>query len=122
MPLTNDMQRSGAVVELATLATHSQSSSPVAQTRSRASKKVAANSPPAAARAPATKSDAVVKLLRSTKGASIDEIMNATGWQAHSVRGFLSGTVKKKLRLELSSETGKDGARRYRVVSAPKSS
>ena len=68
----------------------------------------------------ATKSDALLKLLRSSKGATIAAMMEATGWQAHSVRGFLSGTVKKKLGLNLASETGKDGARRYRIVDAPK--
>ena len=44
--------------------------------------------------------------------------MEVTGWQAHSVRGFLSGTVKKKLGLPLVSDTGKDGVRRYRIDAA----
>ncbi|QDZ03267.1 DUF3489 domain-containing protein [Nitratireductor mangrovi] len=63
-----------------------------------------------------TKSDAVLKLLRSSKGATIAAMMEATGWQAHSVRGFLSGTVKKTMGLTVESETGKEGARRYRIV------
>ena len=63
-----------------------------------------------------TKAEAVLKLLKSSRGATIAAMMEATGWQAHSVRGFLSGTVKKKLGLRLDSETGKDGARRYRVT------
>ena len=58
----------------------------------------------------------MLKLLRGSKGASIQAMMEATGWQAHSVRGFLSATVKKKLELTLASETGKDGVRRYKVA------
>lgn len=44
--------------------------------------------------------------------------MAATGWQAHSVRGFLAGTVKKKLNLVLESNKAADGVRRYHVVKA----
>jgi hypothetical protein len=62
-----------------------------------------------------TKTEAVLKKLRLAKGATIDQLMEATGWQAHSVRGFLSGTVRKKLGLALIIETGKDGVRRYRI-------
>jgi hypothetical protein len=62
-----------------------------------------------------TKADLILKKLKSAKGATIEAMMEATGWQAHSVRGFLSGTVKKKLGLIVVSETGKDGIRRYRI-------
>jgi hypothetical protein len=65
-----------------------------------------------------TKSEIVLKKLRSAKGVTIDALMEATGWQAHSVRGFLSAVVKKKLKLALVSETGKDGTRRYRLDDA----
>ena len=63
-----------------------------------------------------TKSDVVLKKLRTARGVSVAQIMEATGWQAHSVRGFLSAVVKKKLGLNLTSEVGKDGQRKYRVV------
>ncbi len=63
----------------------------------------------------ATKSAAVLRLLGSANGARIEDLMKATGWQTHSVRGFLSATVKKKLGLALTSESGKDGVRRYRI-------
>jgi len=69
-----------------------------------------------------SKTDAVLKLLRMAKGASVAQIEAATGWQAHSVRGFLSGTVKKKLGLTLTSDVGKDGERRYRIVATPAAS
>lgn len=65
-----------------------------------------------------TKTDIVLKKLKSAKGVTMQVLMDATGWQAHSVRGFLSGTIKNKLGHELLSETGKDGQRRYRIVEA----
>jgi hypothetical protein len=54
-------------------------------------------------------------MLQSTKGASIAALMEATGWQQHSVRGFLAGVVRKRLGLELESSKA-DGARFYRIV------
>lgn len=65
-----------------------------------------------------SKQDAVVQLLRQKQGTSIAEIMAATGWQAHSVRGFLSGTVKTKMKLTVTSEKDKAGERRYRIGKA----
>ena len=62
-----------------------------------------------------SKTEAALKLLRRKTGASLAELREATGWQAHSVRGFLSGTVRKKLALPLSSEVTKQGVRRYRI-------
>lgn len=58
----------------------------------------------------------VLDLLRQADGVSIDDLMAASGWQAHSVRGFLSGTVRKKLGLEVESLKDGKGARRYRVA------
>jgi hypothetical protein len=79
-------------------------------------------SPPKAARkAPTpqnktTKQEAVLVLLRRQTGASIDEIVAATDWQPHSARGFLSGAVKKRLGIDVISEKGVDGVRRYYVA------
>jgi len=69
-----------------------------------------------AAKAPRrTKKDAVLTLLRCKTGATIKDLTAATGWQPHSVRGFLSGTVRKKLGLTLASEKLNDASRRYYV-------
>lgn len=67
-----------------------------------------------------TKAELILKKLRTPKGVSIDMLIAETGWQAHSVRGFLSAVVKRKLALNLVSENGKDGARRYRIDSDAK--
>jgi hypothetical protein len=62
-----------------------------------------------------TKQERVLTLLSRADGASINEVMQATNWQQHSVRGFLAGTVKKKLGFSLISAKAKDGLRRYRI-------
>ncbi|MGC4025221.1 MAG: DUF3489 domain-containing protein [Mesorhizobium sp.] len=64
-----------------------------------------------------TKADGVLKKLHHSKGLTLKQLIDATGWQAHSVRGFLSAVVRKKLGLTLVSEIGKDGLRRYRINS-----
>ena len=68
---------------------------------------------------PATsKAEQVLKLLRRNKGASLNELQRITGWQTHSVRGFLSGTVKKRLQLNLTSTREDGGERRYMILDA----
>ena len=62
-----------------------------------------------------TKQERVLTLLSRPAGASIEEMMQATDWQQHSVRGFLAGTVKKKLGFTLLSSKATGDVRRYRV-------
>lgn len=58
----------------------------------------------------------VIEMLKRPDGTTIDDMSAATGWQAHSVRGLLSGTIKKKLGLNLISQKV-EGVRSYRIGS-----
>ena len=62
-----------------------------------------------------SKTAKVLDLLKRKDGATLKELMKATGWQAHSVRGFLSGTVGKKMGLTVTGTKGEDGERSYSV-------
>ena len=64
---------------------------------------------------PGSKQARVIAMLKSPAGATIDAMMKATGWQQHSVRGFLAGVVRKRLKLKLGSKKV-DGTRVYRVA------
>jgi hypothetical protein len=58
----------------------------------------------------------VVAMLQSPTGTTIAAIMKATGWQQHSVRGFLAGVVRKRLKLKLASKKV-NGNRIYQIAS-----
>jgi hypothetical protein len=62
-----------------------------------------------------TKTQTCLDLLERKTGAALSELMAATSWQAHSVRGFLSGTVKKRLGHSIITSQDNDGGRRYRI-------
>ena len=62
-----------------------------------------------------SKQTRVLALLRGPDGATIASVMHCTGWQPHTVRGFLAAVVRKKLGLRLESEKA-DGERVYRIV------
>jgi len=65
---------------------------------------------------PESKTAKVLAMLCRPEGATLEQIMNVTDWQAHSVRGFVSGTLGKKLHLTVASTKGEDGQRRYSVT------
>jgi Protein of unknown function (DUF3489) len=62
-----------------------------------------------------SKAAKVIDLLKRSEGATLKELMKVTGWQPHSVRGFLSGAVGKKMGLKVVSTKGEDGQRTYSV-------
>jgi Protein of unknown function (DUF3489) len=65
---------------------------------------------------PGSKQSRVIAMLQSPSGATIVAMMKTTGWQQHSVRGFLAGVVHKRLKLKLSSKKV-DGNRVYKISS-----
>lgn len=65
-----------------------------------------------------TKQATLIALLRRKQGATIVELSEATGWQAHSVRGAISGSLKKKLGLAVTSDAVEGRGRVYRIVAA----
>src|ERR1017187_8541842 len=63
-----------------------------------------------------SKTATVLALIQRAKGATLAEIMDATSWQAHSVRGFISGTLGKKMGLKVDSTKRDDGTRVYSIA------
>jgi hypothetical protein len=82
----------------------------------KAAQKPAAKTNSAAAN---SKQSRVVAMLQAPSGATIDGMMMATGWQKHSVRGFLAGVVRKRLKLKLTSEKV-DSNRIYQIAGVGK--
>ena len=95
-------------------ATAAPQAAPVAPKKARTPKEATApsGSPPAR---PGTKTAIVLELLRRPEGATLAELRAATGWQPHSVRGFLSGGLGKKMGLTVESLKTAEGARAYRI-------
>jgi hypothetical protein len=80
-----------------------------------------AETPPAPkARTPreGTKQATLIAMLRASDGATVEEIMAATGWQSHTVRGAMAGALKKKLGLEVTSEKAEGRGRVYKLPAA----
>jgi hypothetical protein len=95
---------------------------PAAETPTVAPKNCAAGKPRRTKNKAATgrensKSSQVIGLLKRAKGATLAELTEATGWQAHSVRGFISASLGKRMGLTVESSRRDDGARFYRISS-----
>jgi hypothetical protein len=84
----------------------------VAPKKAKAGKRASKTEKPAQARQ-GSKTAQILELLKRPGGATLKGIMAATGWQAHSVRGFISGTLGKKLGLAVESVKGENGERTY---------
>ena len=63
-----------------------------------------------------SKAEKVLELMKRKEGATLAEIAKATDWQSHSIRGFVSGHVTKKLGLKVESTKSEAGERTYRIV------
>jgi hypothetical protein len=62
-----------------------------------------------------SKTEAILTLMREPGGTTLKAIMEVTGWQAHSIRGFISGTLGKKMGLSVASTKSENGERSYSI-------
>jgi hypothetical protein len=80
-----------------------------------ADKTAAKKQPKTTTKFPITKQAKIITLLQRQKGATLGELGKMTEWQEHSIRGFMSGTLKKRMGLDIISEKNSKGTRRYRI-------
>ena len=71
---------------------------------------------PATAKRSGTKQEQLIAMLKREEGATVEEVVKAFGWQPHTVRGAISGALKKKLGLKVDSEKVEDRGRIYRIA------
>jgi len=123
---------SSIISKVAPATTNSRKRSTTAASSTKVSKSPARNrvkaAPPSAAvalPAPAnpvrdSKQARLIAKLRAKPGATIDQMMTLTGWQAHTVRGTISGVLRKKFGLTVNCESSTDsGEHLYRIVNSP---
>ena len=118
----NNAAADPAEVAAADMSTEAKSSERPSCARRSSAKKTAAVSAKAVKASsdrakPESKQDRIMALLQRPEGATLNALVKETEWQKHSVRGFLAGTVRKKLKLPLLSEKI-DGVRNYRIGTA----
>ena len=126
--MTRRQPRKGEITQMTTSIPQEQSKSTPASTtgKARVAKRRAQTLPPetkparkgTAAKKPArrgSKTAKILDLLKRPSGVTLKELTKATEWQAHSVRGFLSGTLGKKMGTPVKSSKRADGKRAYRL-------
>ena len=101
--------------QLAAPEPHVAPTTPVPARKATQRKKARTSEPKAEGTGQRTKTDVVLALLAREGGATLKGIMEATGWQAHSVRGFVSGTLGKKMGITVESAKAESGERRYSI-------
>ena len=89
---------------------------PAAKKEAKTASKKAAKTKDAAVPREFSKKSIVLDLLRRPKGATLAEIAKATDWQNHSIRGFISGTLTKRMGLTVESTKNEAGERTYRIA------
>ena len=92
-----------------------QHAAPTAPKKAKAAKKATTEEATPQARG-GSKTAIVLAMLRRPGGATLETIMAGTGWQAHSVRGFISGVITKKMGLTVESTRAAAGERTYRIA------
>ncbi len=91
--------------------------SPTKKAPNAAPKAKGAKAPKPKAARESSKTETILGLLKRSGGVTLKELMKATGWQAHSVRGFLSAVVGKKMKLTVASTKAETGERTYSLTS-----
>ena len=114
-PATGEKPKANKKVRVAPQGAHVAKKKGKSAKKARQAKKTPKGAKKAKSARVGSKTDQVLDLLKRPGGASAKELMEATGWQPHSVRGFLSGTIGKKMGLAVTSSKGEDGERSYSV-------
>jgi len=112
---TTEKPKPGKKARVAPRGAHVGLAKPKAAKKAKAPKKAPKAAKKADGARDGSKAAKILDLLKRPEGVTLKELMKATSWQAHSVRGFLSGTVGKKLGLAVTSTKAEDGERTYSV-------
>lgn len=117
-PRNNALDKCPASSTKPSLATKANRNKPAAKTRRSISPVVTGPATnPAEPASQASKQARLLALLQSAQGATTEQIIQTTGWQPHSIRGIISGVLRKKMGLVVVLERAESGERRYRIQS-----